>query len=557
MLKSLHIENIAVVKNVDIEFSGGFTVLTGETGAGKSVMIDSINMLTGAKVARDVIRTGESYALSEAVFDGLSYAVCEKLSELGIEPEDGEIIVSCKLNSDGKTVNRINGRSVTRASLREISKALISIHGQNDSKVLFNKNAYFDLVDSYGECFSERDTYRDIYRALEETKRKFSALKCDEEEKARRHDMLEYQIKDIDSKKLKVGEEETLEAEKLRLKNIEKINKHINFADRVLSGGERGGNVSYMLSRASESLGKIADVVPDAAQLAEKLMEMSYEVSDVADEVKKLSDGDCEDADARLDKIESRLEVISSLKKRYGKDIKSILAFRDKALSELDSIERSDEDAEKYMSEIKSLQKCACDAAKILSEKRISAAKKASESIMDVLSYLDMPKVRFQIDVAPSDGLNPYGADKIEFAVATNPGEPLMPMSDIASGGEMARIMLAIKSVLNEKDGVSCSVYDEIDTGISGKTSRKIGVKLHSIAQSSQVICVTHSAQIATLADNHFLISKKEIDGRAYTSIESLSYEERVEEAARILGGINITEAQRQAARDMLDNRIE
>lgn len=557
MLKSLHIENIAVVKNADIEFSGGFTVLSGETGAGKSVMIDSINMLTGAKVARDVIRTGESYALSEAVFDGLSDAVCEKLSELLIEPEDGEIIVSCKLGLDGKTVNRINGRSVTRASLREISKVLISIHGQNDSKVLFNKNAYFDLVDSYGECFSERDTYREIYRALEETKRKLSALQCNEEEKARRRDMLEYQIKDIDSKKLKDGEEEALEAEKLRLKNIEKINKHINFADRVLSGGERGGDVSYMLSRASESLGKIADVVPNAAQLAEKLMEMSYEVSDVADEVKKLSDMDCEDADARLDKIESRLEVISSLKKRYGKDIKSILAFRDKAVFELDSIERSDEDAEKYTSEIKSLEKRAHDAAKLLSEKRISAAKKASESIMDVLSYLDMPKVRFEIDVAPSDGLNSYGADKIEFNVATNPGEPLMPMSEIASGGEMARIMLAIKSVLNERDGVTCSVYDEIDTGISGKTSRKIGIKLHSIAQSSQVICVTHSAQIATLADNHFLISKKEIDGRAYTSIKSLSYEERVEEAARILGGINITEAQRQAARDMLDNRTE
>lgn len=557
MLKSLHIENIAVVKNADIEFSGGFTVLTGETGAGKSVMIDSINMLTGAKVARDVIRTGESYALSEAVFDGLSDAVCEKLSEFGIEPEDGEIIISCKLGLDGKTVNRINGRSVTRASLREISKALISIHGQNDGKALFNKIAYFDLVDSYGECFSERDTYREIYRVLEETKRKLSTLKCDEEEKARRRDILEYQIKDIDSKKLKDGEEEALEAEKLRLKNIEKINKHINFADRVLSGGERSGDVSYMLSRASESLGKIADVVPNAAQLAEKLMEMSYEVSDVADEVKKLSDMDCEDADARLDKIESRLEVISSLKKRYGKDIKSILAFRDKAVSEHDSIERSDEDAEKYTSEIKSLEKSAHDAAKLLSEKRASAAKRASDSIMDVLSYLDMPKVRFEIDVTLSDGLNSYGADKIEFAVATNLGEPLMPMTEIASGGEMARIMLAIKSVLNEKDGVSCSVYDEIDTGISGKTSRKIGVKLHSIAQSSQVICVTHSAQIATLADNHYLISKKEIDGRAYTSIKSLSYEERVEEAARILGGINITEAQRQAARDMLDNRME
>ncbi len=557
MLKSLHIENIAVVKNADIDFNFGFTVLTGETGAGKSVMIDSINMLTGAKVSRDVIRTGEDFALSEAVFDGLSAEVTEKLSELGIDCDDGEIIVSCKLSVDGKTVNRINGRSVTRTILRDIAKQLISIHGQNDSKVLFNKTAYFDLLDSYGDCFAELNTYREIYRSLEEIKRKLSALNTDEEEKARRRDMLEYQIKDIDSKKLKDGEEEALEVEKIRLKNIEKINKHINFADRVLSGGERGGDVSYMLSRASESLHKIADVVPGAAPLAEKLMEMSYEVADIADEVKSLSDMDGEDADARLDKIESRLEVISSLKRRYGKDIKTILEFREKAVNELDSIELSDEHAEKYREEINKLEKDAGKAAKVLSDKRKKAAKSASEKIMDTLAYLDMPKVKFSVDVLADDSLSQFGCDKIEFLVATNPGEPMMPMSDIASGGEMARIMLAIKSVLNEKDGVACSVYDEIDTGISGKTSRKIGVKLHSIAENSQVICVTHSAQIATLADNHFLISKKEIDGRAYTSIKALSYEERIDEAARILGGINITEAQRQAARDMLDNKTE
>jgi len=557
MLRSLHIENIAVVKRADIDFEGGFTVLTGETGAGKSVMIDSINMLTGAKVAREVVRSGEAYALSEAVFDGLSDSVIEKLSELGIDVENGEIIVSCKLTVDGKTVNRINGRSVTRTALRDVAKMLISIHGQNDSKMLFNKNAYFDLVDSYGECQGERNTYREIYKALEETRRKLSDLDTDEEEKARRRDMLEYQIKDIDRRKLKDGEEEALEAEKLRLKNIEKINKHINFADRVLSGGERGGDVAYMLSRASESLNKIADVVQGASPLAEKLMEMSYEVSDIAEEVKALSDIDSEDADARLDKIETRLEVISSLKKRYGKDIKAILAFRERAAAELDSIELSDEHAERYKTEIKALESHARKAADALTKKRASAARSASREIMDVLSYLDMPKVIFEIEVVDAGELNSHGADKIEFKVATNPGEPLMPMSEIASGGEMARIMLAIKSVLNEKDGVSCSVYDEIDTGISGKTSRKIGIKLPSLATDTQVICVTHSAKIATLADNHFLISKKEIDGRAHTSIKALSYEERVDEAARILGGINITEAQRQAARDMLDNKNE
>lgn len=554
MLRSLHIENIAVVKSADIELGLGFTVLTGETGAGKSVIIDSINMLSGSKISKDVIRSGEDFALSEAVFDGLSDGVVSKLSEMGIDVEDGEIVISCRINADGRAVNRINGRSVTRTALKDISKLLISIHGQNDSQMLFSKTSYFDLTDSYGECFGERESYREIFKNLEDTKRKLRELDTDEEEKQRRRDMLEYQIKDIDAKKLKIGEEEALEAEKLRLKNIEKINKHINFADRVLSGGERGGDVAYMLSRASESLNKISDVVPNAAPLAEKLMEMSYDVADIADEVKALSDTDSENADARLDKIETRLEAIASLKRRYGKDIESILAFREKAASELDAIEAADENSEKYRKEIEILEKSAREAADKLTARRRIAAENASNGIMEVLSYLDMPKVKFVIDVREGESLNSYGQDKIEFLVATNPGEPMMPMSDIASGGEMARIMLAIKSVLNEKDGVACSVYDEIDTGISGKTSRKIGIKLHSIAKEAQVLCVTHSAQIATLADNHFLISKKEIDGRAQTSIRRLSFDERVEEAARILGGISITDAQRQAARDMIEN---
>ena len=557
MLKGLHIENIAVVKNADIDLSEGFNVLTGETGAGKSVVIDGINMLTGARISRDVIRSGESYALSEAIFDSISDSVAAQLSEFGIDCEDGEVIITCKIGVDGKIVNRINGRSVTRSTLREIARLLISIHGQNDSRMLFSKNAYYDLTDSFGECMSERVAYFNIYTALEDVKKKLTALDTNEEEKQRRRDMLEYQIKDIDAKKLKIGEEEALESEKLRLKNLEKINKHINFADRVLSGGERGGDVAYMLSRASESLIKISDVVPEASALAERLTEMSYEVADVAEEVKKLSNIDTRDTDARLDKIESRLEAITSLKRRYGRDIESILEFRRKAAEELDSIESADENAEKYRKEIEKLEREARNAAKTLTEKRKIAARSASEKIMSELTYLDMPKVKFLIDVSDAGELASYGADKIEFLVATNPGEPLMPISDIASGGEMARIMLAIRSVLNEKDGVTCSVYDEIDTGISGKTSRKVGIKLRSIARESQVICVTHSAQIATLADSHFLISKDEIDGRAQTSVRLLDLDERVEEAARILGGINVTEAQRQAARDMIENTNE
>ena len=554
MLRNLHIENIAVVKCADIELPSGFTALTGETGAGKSVIIDSINMLCGGKVARDVIRAGESYALSEAVFDGISESVSERLSLLGIDVDDGEVVLSHKMTADGKSTVRINGRAVTKTTLREAGRLLISIHGQNDSKVLFDKNAYVDMVDSFGECEVERDAYFAIYKELDFYRKKLRDISTDEEQKARERDMLEYQIKDIDSKKLKDGEEEALEAEKIRLSSLEKINKHVNFAERALSGGEKGASASYLLSRASESLNKIADVIPEAAEIAEKLLDMSYEVSDLAERVASFGDDGGEDIDSRLDKIETRLEAISGLKRRYGRDIRSILEFRDKAVERLDEIVLSDEHAAEYEKKIKELEKEARAAAKALTDKRRSAARLASEKIMETLTYLDMPKVKLEISLERTEDFTPSGCDRVEFMVATNPGEPMSPMSEIASGGEMARIMLSLKSVLNEKDGVDTAIYDEIDTGISGKTSRKIGVKLREIAKGGQVICVTHSAQIATLADNHFLISKREVDGRAQTSIRLLGREERVEEAARILGGINITEAQRAAARDMLEN---
>ncbi len=555
MLKFLHVENIAVLKRADIEFRGGFTVLTGETGAGKSVIIDGINMICGGRVSRDVIRAGEQYALSEAIFDDISDDVAEKLAELGVECDEGEISLSHKLNVDGKSVIRINGRAVTKSTLREASRLLISIHGQNDSRVLFDKAAYLSMLDSYGSCESERQKYAEVYRELDGYRKKLRDISTDEEQKARERDMLEYQIKDIDSKKLKDGEEETLEAEKKRLGSLEKINKHVNFSYRALAGREKGASASYLLSRASESLSKISDVIPEAAEISEKLLDMSYEVSDMADRVAAFGDNDGEDIDTRLDKIESRLEVISGLKRRYGRDIKSILEFRDRAVARLDDIVLSDEHAAEYEKKIKELEVEARAAAKALTEKRRTAAIGASQKIMETLAYLDMPKVKLEILLSPTDDFTPSGCDRAEFMVATNPGEPMMPMSEIASGGEMARIMLSLKSVLNEKDGVGCAVYDEIDTGISGKTSRKIGIKLHEIARDCQVICVTHSAQIATLADDHYLIAKREVDGRAQTSVRLIEGEERVAEAARILGGINVTEAQRQAARDMLDNK--
>ena len=554
MISELHIENIAVIKKLTVNFKNGFSVLTGETGAGKSVIIDGLSMLLGGRVSTDIIRSGESFAYSEALFEDLSEGVTEKLSALGIELEDGEVIISCKLTADGKSTVRVNGRAVTKTTLREIGKLLISIHGQNDSRVLFDKNAYILMTDAFGDLEGERLKYADTYRHLSSYKKKLSEINTDEAEKERLRDMLEYQIKDIDAKKLRDGEEEALEAEKTRLGSIEKINKHVDFAYRALRGGEKGASASYLLTRASDALNKIADVVPEAAEVAEKLTDMSYEISDMADRVATFGDSEVGNIDERLDKIENRLEAISSLKRKYGKDIRAILEFRKNAAERLDAIEEADERAAEYEKKIAELEALARSEAHLLSQKRVEAARVASERIMDVLSYLDMPKVSFKINVEHTGTLTSLGGDEVDFLVATNPGEPLQSMREIASGGEMARIMLAIKSVLNEKDGVGCIVYDEIDTGISGKTSRKIGVKLHDIAKEVQVLCVTHSAQIATLADNHYLISKREIDGRAQTRITLLDLDARVEEAARILGGINITDAQMQAARDMLAN---
>ncbi len=553
MLTALHIENIAVVKKVDIDFGQGFTVLTGETGAGKSVIIDGINMLIGSKVSSEIIRNGEAYALCEGVFGSLSSNTLQKLEGIGIEAEDGELIVSAKLTLDGKTTYRINGRAVTKTILREIGKSLISIHGQHDSRALLDKNSYVFMIDLYGKIDADREEYQLVYREIEDYRKKLKEITLDAEAKAREREMLDYQIKDIDAKRLKDGEEEVLEAEKLRLGSIEKINKHVNFAYRLLQGGERGADASYLLSRASEQLAKISDVMPEAREISEKLLDMSYEVADIASNVKGFVDD--ENPDEKLDRVETRLEAISSLKRKYGKDIKTILAFRERAAARLDEIELSDERCEEYKKQISMLEKKAQALCDSLTQKRLVAANSASEKILDALSYLDMPSVKLEIAVSPADDFTPTGKDKIDLLIATNPGEPMQHMADIASGGEMARIMLAVKSVLNENSGVDTEIYDEIDTGISGKTSRKIGIKMHDISKRGQVICVTHSAQIATLADNHYLISKKEIDGRAETGIHLIFGEERVNEAARILGGINITEAQRQAARDMIEDK--
>ncbi len=554
MLRSLHLENMAVIKCADIDFDGGFTVLTGETGSGKSIIIDSLNMLSGAKISRDTVRSGEERAIAEALFDGLSEADIKKLSALSVDASDGEVMLSCTLTADGKCAYKVNGRSVTRTLIRQISRILISIHSQSDTASFSGAEAYISMLDSFADDRKELSEYRVAFEELSEYRRALARIKTDDASRERERDMLEYQIKDIDSKKLKIGEEEALEDEKKRLLSAERINKNVRFVQKALSTSEKG-SAEYLVSRSAQALLQLSDVIPEMREYSEKLEEIASEITDIAERMREYEDDSSESATERIDKIESRLDAISTLKRRYGKDIESILAFRVDAAARLDEIENADSLAEEYTEKIKTAEKRAGALAAVLTEIRREAAKHASEKIEEVLEYLDMPSVEFEIRVSPSEDFDEYGLDLVEFMISTNVGECKKPMSDIVSGGEMSRIMLALRSVMNEKDGVGCSVYDEIDTGISGKTSRKIGLMLLDISKSSQIISVTHSAQIATLSDHHLLIAKQEKDGRVYTATKSLDQNERIEEAARILGGINITEAQREAAREMLSDR--
>ena len=551
MLHALHIENIAVIRRADVDFESGFSVLTGETGAGKSMIIDSINLLLGNRVPREIIRTGESYALVSAFFDGLSDSVCKTLEDMGYPCEDGSLVLQRRLNADGRSQTKLNGQSITQGMQKEIARMLISIHGQSDSQKLLQKSAHLELLDAYAHPDQALEEYHGVYHRLKELRKQAESVNRDESEKLRLREILSFQISDIDALKLRDGEEETLLHERDRLQNMERINQQAELCHRALQGGEKVSALS-LIARAENALNSLGSLVEGVDALSERLAAAASEIEDVAETVLGYLDDDREDPTVRIDRIEDRLEKISRLKKKYGASIAEILAYRECAQTELDALDSSDELREKLEKEINRLTVRAKECAAVLTEIRVNAAKEVVKQVTDALTFLDMPKVRFEVGITPS-ALSESGADDVEFLIATNAGEPLQPMIKIASGGELSRIMLALRSVLNDRDGAATVIFDEIDTGISGKTSRKVGIKLKETASRTQVLCVTHSAQIASLADAHYLITKHERDGRAETDVSLLSYEARVEEIARILGGIHITAAQRDAAREMIE----
>ena len=555
MLESLHIENIAVIKSVDIDLSEGLCVLTGETGAGKSLLIDSVSFLTGGRVSRDLIRAGEDRALVSALFSSPEGELAEALSELGIDlPEGDGLLLQRVLTRDGRSTARINGRAVTQGILREVGTLLINIHGQSDNQKLMQASAHRALLDDYAQDGDELEGYRGVYGEWKAVRDEIAGLRRDVAERIRLREMLEFQIKDIDAAKLKAGEEERLTERRDKLLHLEKINRQVGLACRALCDGEKA-TVTALCDRAEAALSSIAGIIPECDGLMERIAAIRAEAEDIAERVREFADEDVGDPTAELDKLEGRLDTISRLGRKYGEGVEAILQFREEAAARLTVIDTADERIEELEQEEEELRRRLTHRAEELTAIRKSAATALSQAVQEALAFLDMPKVRFEVAVKATE-FGAFGRDEVEFLLSANPGEPVGPMVRIASGGELSRIMLAIRSVLNERYGVPTAIYDEVDTGISGRTARKVGIKLATIAKGSQVVCVTHSAQIASLADAHYVIEKREtVEGgetRAETGVRRIDEADRVEEIARILGGLDITDAQRAAARELI-----
>lgn len=553
MLQSIHIENVALIRKLDIPFSHGFSAFTGETGAGKSIIIDSIGIICGNRASKELIRAGCDHALVEAIFTDLSEETLRRCDELGVSPdEDGCLYISRKLSSDGKSVCRINARQAPSSLLREVSAFLINIHGQHDNQDLLRREKHLAILDSYAENADILAEYTGAYGEYRKLKNEYESISGDEAEKLRTAEMLRYQIEEISSLKLKPGEEDELTAEKKRLANAEKIAENAMTAYGVLMAN----NLSAIenIDRAMTCVSALAKMTEDGDGYLDRLRRARSEIYDIAEFMREKAGDYEENPSARLDKIEKRLYDIYKLKRKYGHDTTAILEYLDKAKKQLSDIELADVRSAELEKLVSASVKKLKERAEALTEARKEASERLKTEIERELAFLDMGKVKFKVQINERD-YGSDGADDAEFLVQTNPGLPYSPLAKTASGGELSRIMLAIKSVIAKKDGIETVIYDEVDTGISGKTSRRIGVKLLETSESSQVMCVTHSAQIASLASSHYLVSKSVTDGTTETSVKLLSDGERIDETARIISGMSITENARAAAEELINDK--
>lgn len=558
MLTSLHIENIAVIKQLNADFSQGFTVLTGETGAGKSILIDSIAFLLGQRAQRELVRTGEARALVSGYFTDLSPEALALLEEYGIEPEDGALEIARTITAEGKATVKINGRTVTASVGRACCMGLINIHGQHDGQVIQNPANHIGYLDRFADINELLNRYTQEYAVYREAASHLHRLRENEQSKERMRDLLSYQIHDIEGASLISGEEETLLASKNRLKNAKALSKHIVSAYRALYKNSKGMSASQLIEFAQASVAQLSEILPEAAPLSERLADLAAEAEAISRQLSSFLPESTQTPEKELEEIDDRLDVIRKLKRKYGNSVEEILAFLEKSRASLAEIETSDEKIREYESICQKQVVKLTALAQELHNERKKAGQILSERICDVLKYLDMGKVSFAVtvnEIADTDGpkFGPDGTDRVEFFISTNVGEPMKPLTKVASGGELSRIMLAIKCVLAHAESVSTIIFDEVDTGVSGKTSQKIGFKLHELAGSAQVICITHAAQIAAVADTHYLIRKEEKEGRAETSLCPLNKEGRIRELARIIGGVNITPKILDTAKELLE----
>ncbi len=549
MLAQLFIQNIAVIEKVQVTFEKGLNVFTGETGAGKSIVIDAINAVLGNRTSRELVRTGAPKALVTALFEEIGDETKEQLLSLGFEPEeDGSLLLSREISSDGKTSCKIGGRPATVSILREVAQSLINIHGQHDSQSLLQPEQHLGYIDQFGKTAALLKEYRLEYAYYAELQRKLHQLRTDEREKAQRMDLLSYQINEISAAALLPGEEEDLQTAKKKMQNSAKIVEALHVTHDLLQGAEESDGILSMLDQAQEQIQILEAYYPQLK--SDRILDIRYELEEVEETLRDaLSDAEMDPAE--LDRIEERLDLIFRLKRKYGGSVEEILNFADQAQQELDSITHAEELQSKLEKEESQSKERLMGLAKRLSEKRKAAAKLFEKQVCAELAFLDMPSVRFFVH-SETDKPDETGVDRMEFYISTNPGEPPKPIGKIASGGELSRIMLSLKNVIAEGDRVGTLIFDEVDTGVSGRAAQKIGRKLKQASSGRQIICVTHLAQVAAFADTHLLIAKTVQDGRTFTTVQALPQEERVRELARIMGGESITPTVLASARELI-----
>lgn len=553
MLSNLKISDIAIIKEAVIDFDNGLNVLTGETGAGKSIIIDAINAIIGERTSRELIRTGSNNAEVSAFFESINDDVVEILNEFGIAlEEDNSLLISRKISPDGKNICKVNGTSVSVSMLKKIGQALINVHGQMDNQNLLNEELHYTYIDSLADNKDIFEEYSQAYNEYCTCKRRFDNLIVNESEKSRKIDILSYQIKEIEDADIKLGEWEELEKRKKVLQNAEQLISLVNNAVEIINGNDNFSGVADMLNTASNSLIKATAFDETLNNVSDTIAEMSYNITDCASELNTFLYSLDVDPN-ELDIIEERLDILFRLSKKYGQNETEILAFLENAQNELEDITFSDKLKEQLEIELNEKYKKMEKASHKLSVNRQKFGEIFIKKVKDELQFLDMTSISFKM-IQNRKTFDETGADDIYFLISANAGEEPKPLSKIASGGELSRIMLAIKNVLSSKDNVQTLIFDEVDTGVSGRAAQKIGIKLKEVSKNRQVLCVTHLAQIACFADNHFLISKSESDNKTYTKVENLDNDGKIHELARIIGGIEATQLSLDAAAEMIEN---